>query len=94
MILLCFCVAVAQVWYSNATVWDLLVAQENQEHLRKLLAENKLSYSVAIPDLQRAIGEENPALSDEEIELTGRKGKNHTLNALNNSKLKVFFFQN
>lgn len=67
--------AVAQVWYSNATVWDLLVAAENQPHVSKLLADNKLAYSVVIPDLQRAILEENPALSDEELELTGRKGE-------------------
>ncbi|XP_034244843.1 carboxypeptidase A4-like [Thrips palmi] len=69
---------VAQVWYSNATVWDLLVAAENQPHVSKLLADNKLAYTVVIADLQRAIAEENPALSEEELELTGRKGHRMT----------------
>ncbi|KAE8747961.1 hypothetical protein FOCC_FOCC005351 [Frankliniella occidentalis] len=69
---------VAQIWYSNATVWDLMVNSENQPHVSKLLADNKLAYTVVIPDMQRAILDENPALSDDELELTGRKGHRMT----------------
>lgn len=69
---------VAQVWHHSSAVWDLLVAADNQAHVAKLLADNGLNYTVVIPDLQRAIAEENPALSEEELELTGRKGHRMT----------------
>lgn len=56
---------------------DILVRRED---IIDRLKEKKLSFDVVIQDLQKAIDEENPQLSEEEwSELEGRKGEHPLL---------------
>ncbi|EEB11557.1 carboxypeptidase A, putative [Pediculus humanus corporis] len=63
-------------WMGNGTAIDILVRQNN---VYDVLKTKKLSYDVVIDDLQKAIEEENPSISqDEWSELEGRKGHRMT----------------
>lgn len=52
-----------------------MVRSEEISRLSRYLKQKDLSYQVVIEDLQKAIDEENPSLSEQEMEeLQGRKG--------------------
>lgn len=52
-----------------------MVRSEEISRVSRYLGQKDLRYHVVIEDLQKAIDEENPSLSEEEMEeLEGRKG--------------------
>ena len=69
-----FLSAVVKPLMTNGTVLDVVVKQGKSKDFEALVQSNGLSYSVSIQDLQAAINEENPQLTEEEMELVGRKG--------------------
>lgn len=63
------------MWVGNDTEVDVMVRSEEIPRLSRYLRQKDLQYNVVIEDLQRAIDEENPSLSEQQMEeLEGRKG--------------------
>ncbi|XP_060823918.1 carboxypeptidase B-like isoform X2 [Bombus pascuorum] len=63
------------LWVGNDTAVDVMVRSEEISRVSRYLKQKDLQYQVVIEDLQKAIDEENPSLSQEEMdELEGRKG--------------------
>ncbi|CAK9812749.1 Carboxypeptidase B [Anthophora plagiata] len=63
------------LWVGNDTAVDIMVRPEEIPRVSRYLRQKDLQYRVVIEDLQRAIDEENPTLSQQEMEeLAGRKG--------------------
>ncbi|XP_043685175.1 carboxypeptidase B-like [Vespula pensylvanica] len=63
------------VWSGNDTTMDIMVRQDAIPRVSRILREKNVRYDVVINDLQKAIDEENPPLSEELMEeLEGRKG--------------------
>lgn len=61
-----------ETWLSNGTTIDVVI---RSLATLKVLDEKNLKYEVVIDNLQRAIEEENPSLSEDEwTQLEGRKG--------------------
>lgn len=66
---------VFSVWSGNDTTMDIMVRQDAIPRVSRILREKNVRYDVVINDLQKAIDEENPPLSEELMEeLEGRKG--------------------
>ncbi|KAF7418990.1 hypothetical protein HZH68_001643 [Vespula germanica] len=62
------------VWSGNDTTMDIMVRQDAIPRVSRILREKNVRYDVVINDLQKAIDEENPPLSEELMEeLEGRK---------------------
>ncbi|OAD61119.1 Carboxypeptidase B [Eufriesea mexicana] len=69
------------LWVGNDTAVDVMIRPEEISRVSRYLKQKELQYEVVIEDLQRAIDEENPLLSEQEVEeLEGRKGKSTSLN--------------
>uniref|UniRef100_A0A8D8ZAB8 Carboxypeptidase activation peptide domain-containing protein n=1 Tax=Cacopsylla melanoneura TaxID=428564 RepID=A0A8D8ZAB8_9HEMI len=67
---------VVEKWRSNTTSVDIMVKADKLTAVKQYLEKAKLTYEVVLDDVQRAIDEENPEISEEELALlTGRKGK-------------------
>ncbi|XP_012140434.1 carboxypeptidase B isoform X2 [Megachile rotundata] len=63
------------LWVGNEMGMDVLIRAEEVPRVARYLKQKDLEYHVVIEDVQKAIDEENPALSEEEMEeLEGRKG--------------------
>lgn len=52
-----------------------MVKNDNTEIVKNALNNGSLSFDIFIEDLQRAINEENPPMNEDELDLSGRKGK-------------------
>ncbi|XP_043514780.1 carboxypeptidase B-like isoform X1 [Frieseomelitta varia] len=64
------------LWTRNDTTVDVMVRLEEIPRLSRYLKQKDLEYQVVIEDLQKAIDEENPSLSEQEMEeLEGRKAR-------------------
>ncbi|CAK9827357.1 Carboxypeptidase B [Anthophora retusa] len=64
------------LWVGNDTAVDIMVRPEEIPRVSRYLRQKDLQYRVVIEDLQRAIDEENPTLSQQEMEeLVGRKAR-------------------
>ncbi|XP_048267587.1 carboxypeptidase B isoform X1 [Bombus terrestris] len=64
------------LWAGNDTAVDVMVRSEEISRVSRYLGQKDLQYQVVIEDLQKAIDEENPSLSEEEMdELEGRKAR-------------------
>lgn len=71
-------VTVLSLWVGNDTAVDVMIRSEEISRVSRYLKQKELQYEVVIEDLQRAIDEENPSLSVQEMEeLEGRKGLQH-----------------
>lgn len=55
-------------------ILDVFVSKDSINEAKELLKEEKLEYSISIPDLQKAINEENPS-SEEILEFQNRDGR-------------------
>ncbi|XP_006609652.1 carboxypeptidase B-like isoform X2 [Apis dorsata] len=63
------------LWAGNDTAVDVMIRSEEISRVSRYLKEKDLNYRIMIEDLQKAIDEENPSLSEQEMEeLQGRKG--------------------
>ncbi|XP_026675212.1 carboxypeptidase B-like [Ceratina calcarata] len=63
------------LWVGNESTVDVMVRSEEIPRVSRYLKQKDLRYQVVIDNLQKAIDEENPLLSVEEMEeLEGRKG--------------------
>jgi Carboxypeptidase activation peptide. len=67
---------VAEKWGGSTSNIDIMVKADKVAAVKQYLEKAKLTYEVILEDVQRAINEENPEISEEELAvLTGRKGK-------------------
>ncbi|XP_012340528.1 carboxypeptidase B-like isoform X2 [Apis florea] len=63
------------LWAGNDTAVDVMIRSEEIARVSRYLKQKDLNYRIVIEDLQKAIDEENPSLSEQEVEeLQGRKG--------------------
>ncbi|XP_029051289.1 carboxypeptidase B-like [Osmia bicornis bicornis] len=63
------------LWASNETGVDVMIRSEEIPRVARYLQQKDLQFQVVIEDVQKAIDEENPSLSEEEMEeLEGRRG--------------------
>ncbi|KAG7188823.1 hypothetical protein KM043_008431 [Ampulex compressa] len=63
------------MWSGNDTAVDVMVRPDAIPRVARYLQDKDVKYDVVIADLQKAIDEENPPLSEEAMEeLEGRKG--------------------
>ncbi|KAL1465084.1 hypothetical protein WDU94_004679 [Cyamophila willieti] len=70
---------VVEKWRSNTTSIDIMAKADKLTAVKQYLEKAKLTYEVVLEDVQRAIDEENPDISEEELALlTGRKGHRMT----------------
>lgn len=66
---------VLSLWAGNDTAVDVMIRSEEIARVSRYLKQKDLNYRIVIEDLQKAIDEENPSLSEQEMEeLQGRKG--------------------
>ncbi|XP_031371023.1 carboxypeptidase B-like isoform X1 [Apis dorsata] len=64
------------LWAGNDTAVDVMIRSEEISRVSRYLKEKDLNYRIMIEDLQKAIDEENPSLSEQEMEeLQGRKAR-------------------
>jgi len=75
---------------------DVMVPAESLDFVKDQLKNVSANFRVMISDVEAAIKDENPIMSDEELdELEGRKGmKNIKLNKINSSSLKYHSLYN
>ncbi|KAI5712610.1 hypothetical protein M8J75_009829 [Diaphorina citri] len=70
---------VAEKWGGSTSNIDIMVKADKVAAVKQYLEKAKLTYEVILEDVQRAINEENPEISEEELAvLTGRKGHRMT----------------
>lgn len=69
-------------WFTNSTSVDIMVKKDNSDIVKNALYNGSLSFDIFIDDIQRAINEENPPVSDDELEFSGRQGYLHNTNHL------------
>lgn len=64
-----------QKWASNTTSVDLFVKKDKLKEVKQSLSNASMDFRVLLEDVQRAIDEENPPLTSDELnEFTSRKG--------------------
>lgn len=68
---------VVEQWRHGEKDVDVFVPAEKVPLVKDKLEKSQLQYSVIIDNIQEAINNENPSLSEDELELAGRKGKCH-----------------
>lgn len=77
-------ILVLDTWLNPAagrTHVDVMVPANALEMVKDQLKNVSATFRVMIPDVEAAIKEENPVLSEEELdELEGRKGKKNIIN--------------
>lgn len=61
------------MWGGNAAFIDILVKAKSLQKVTQKLKENNIEYELLIPDVQKAIDEENPPMLEEE-ETDDRQG--------------------
>lgn len=61
------------MWGGNLTYLDVLVRNQSLNAVRRQFNYNEISFDVIIDDLQKAIDEENPPITDDD-ELEIRQG--------------------
>lgn len=61
-------------WGGNLLAIDILVKPSSLDMVKNDFKNSKIDYKILIPDLQRAIEEENPPITDELEELANRQG--------------------
>lgn len=62
------------MWGGNSTYIDILVRARSLEKVTQKLKEHNIQYELVIPDVQKAIEEENPPI-DEDEETDDRQGE-------------------
>lgn len=68
-----------QKWASNTTSVDLFVKKDKLKEVKQSLSNASMDFRVLLEDVQRAIDEENPPLTSDELnEFTSRKGHRMT----------------
>ncbi|XP_046673648.1 carboxypeptidase B-like [Homalodisca vitripennis] len=65
-------------WYLGEKEVDVFVQAEKVPQVKESLDKDQLEYRVLIDDVQDAIDKENPPLSEDELNLVGRKGHRMT----------------
>lgn len=60
-------------WGGNLTTIDMVLKPEYVEEIRQLLSQEHIKYQVLFQDLQKAIDEENPPISEETSDRHGNK---------------------
>lgn len=61
-------------WGGNLLAIDILVKPSSLEMVKNDFKNSNIDYKILIPDLQRAIDEENPPVTDDLEELANRQG--------------------
>lgn len=54
-----------ETWGANTTVHDIMVRSDKINEVSDILGSNNATFQIVIKDIQRAIQEENPEISEE-----------------------------
>lgn len=70
-----FILTAYSIWSNNVSAADIFIQRNMVDNIGQLFETYNLRYEILIDDVERAIKEENPPLSQEaQEELEGRKG--------------------